>query len=75
MGLFERLSLRILKSYRRRVVVEEAHELRRHGFLGVRRSVDGLFCRFRVSNTIQHLGTVVTHITNESVGRRHAHFV
>ena len=75
MGLFERLSLRILKSYRRRVVVEETHELRRHGFLGVRRSVDGLFCRFRVSSTIQHLGTVVTHITNESVGRRHAHFV
>jgi TnpA family transposase len=57
-GLFERLSLRILKSYRRRVVVEEAHELRRHP-VPIRMTLLSAFCHLRTGELIDTLGDLL----------------
>jgi TnpA family transposase len=57
-GLFERLSLRILKSYRRRVVVEEAHELRRHP-APIRMTLLSVFCHLRTGELIDTLGDLL----------------
>ena len=57
-GLFERLPLRILKAYRRRVVVEEAHELRRHP-AAIRRTLLSVFCHLRTRELIDTLGDLL----------------
>ncbi len=56
--LFERLSLRIVKAYRRRAVVEEVHELRRHP-APVRMTLLSAFCHLRTGELIDTLGDLL----------------
>ncbi len=69
-GLFGRLSLRILISYRRRVVVEEAHELRRHP-APIRMTLLSVFCHLRTGELIDTLGDLLIDMVLVSLtGRR-----
>jgi len=56
--LFERLSIRIVKAYRRRAVVEEVHELRRHP-APVRMTLLSAFCHLRTGELIDTLGDLL----------------
>ena len=53
-GLFDRLSPPIVQAYRRRVAVEEVHELRRHP-QAVRMTLLGAFCHLRTGELIDTL--------------------
>lgn len=67
-GLFEGLSLRILKSYRRRVMVEEAHELRRHPVV-IRMTLLSVFCHLRTGELIDTLGDLRINMTHRVAHR------
>ena len=56
--LFERLALGIVKAYRRRAVVEEVHELRRHP-ASVRMTLLSAFCHLRAGELIDSLGDLL----------------
>ena len=56
--LFDRISLRIVKGYRRRVAVEEIHELRRHPAT-IRMTLLSAFCYLRTGELIDTLGNLL----------------
>jgi hypothetical protein len=57
-NLFGRISLRIVKGYRRRVAVEEVHGLKRHPAT-IRMTLLSAFCRLRTGELIDTLGTLL----------------
>jgi TnpA family transposase len=56
--IFDRISLRIVNGYRRRVAVEEVHELRRHP-TPVRMTLLAAFCHLRTGELIDTLGDLL----------------
>ena len=57
-NLFDLISLRIVKGYRRRVAVEEVHELRRHPAT-IRMTLLSAFCHLRTGELIDTLGDLL----------------
>jgi TnpA family transposase len=57
-NLFDQISLRIVQGYRRRVAVEEVHELRRHPAT-IRMTLLSAFCHLRTGELIDTLGDLL----------------